>query len=43
VAIGADVGTIPIQNRGRSFKYTTPNKLFEYLHVGVPVVVNDFP
>jgi glycosyltransferase involved in cell wall biosynthesis len=41
--IGADVGTIPIQNRGRSFQYTTPNKLFECLHVGLPIVVNDLP
>jgi glycosyltransferase involved in cell wall biosynthesis len=41
--IGADVGTIPIQNRGRSFQYTTPNKLFECLHVGLPLVVNDLP
>jgi glycosyltransferase involved in cell wall biosynthesis len=41
--VGADVGTIPIQNRGRSFEYTTPNKLFECLHVGLPLVVNDLP
>ena len=41
--VGADVGTIPIQARGRSHKYNTPNKLFESLHVGLPLVVNDLP
>lgn len=41
--VGADVGTIPYQRHGRNHEYSTPNKLFEYIHLGVPIVVNDLP
>lgn len=40
---GADVGMIPYQRLGRNHEYSTPNKLFEYMHLGIPIVVNDLP
>lgn len=40
---GADVGTIPYQRIGRNHEYSTPNKLFEYMHLGVPIIANDLP
>jgi glycosyltransferase involved in cell wall biosynthesis len=40
---GADVGVIPYQRVGTNHEYSTPNKLFECMHAGVPVVVNDLP
>lgn len=40
---GADIGTIPYQRLGRNHEYSTPNKLFEYMHLGTPIIVNDLP
>lgn len=42
-ARSADVGVAPIQNAGLSYFYSLPNKLFEYVHAGLPVVASDFP
>lgn len=39
----ADVGVIPFQAVDRNNVLATPNKLFEYLAAGVPMVVSDFP
>ena len=39
----ADVGVIPFQAVDRNNTLATPNKLFEYLEAGVPMVVSDFP
>lgn len=39
----ADVGMCLIENTCLSYLYSLPNKLFEYLGAGLPVVVNDFP
>ena len=39
----ADVGLCLIQNSGKSFFYSLPNKLFEYFMAGLPVVASDFP
>ncbi|MGZ7031598.1 MAG: glycosyltransferase [Thermoanaerobaculia bacterium] len=40
---GADVGVIPYLRHGKNHEYSTPNKLFECMHAGVPLVVNDLP
>ena len=39
---GADVGVLPIQPTTLNHRLSTPNKLFECLAAGVPVVVSDF-
>jgi glycosyltransferase involved in cell wall biosynthesis len=39
----ADVATIPFQAVDRNNVLATPNKLFEYLAAGIPMVVSDFP
>ncbi len=39
----ADVGVIPLIASCLSYKYAAPNKLFEYMMVGLPVVVSDLP
>jgi glycosyltransferase involved in cell wall biosynthesis len=39
----ADVGVIAFQPVDRNNVLGTPNKLFEYLETGVPMVVSDFP
>lgn len=40
---GADVGLIIAENLGLSYYYGLPNKLFEYLYCGLPVITSDFP
>jgi glycosyltransferase involved in cell wall biosynthesis len=39
----ADIGLCLIENAGFSYFYSLPNKLFEYLAAGLPVVASDFP
>jgi glycosyltransferase involved in cell wall biosynthesis len=40
---GADVGIALIENTCLSYYYCLPNKIFEYLLCGLPVIVSDFP
>jgi glycogen(starch) synthase len=42
-ALGADVGVVMHQAVSLSYRYALPNKLFDYLHAGLPVVVSDLP
>lgn len=39
----ADVGISLIENTCLSYYYSLPNKVFEYLSCGMPVIVSDFP
>jgi glycosyltransferase involved in cell wall biosynthesis len=42
-AAGADCGVWTLPNLSKNFYYALPNKIFEYLAAGVPVLVADFP
>ena len=42
-AQGADVGLWILPNLSKNFYYALPNKIFEYLAAGLPVLVADFP
>ncbi len=39
----ADIGLCMIENLGQSYYLSLPNKLFEYIAAGLPVVGSDFP
>ena len=41
--VGADVGVSIIENICLSYYYCLPNKLYEYIIAGLPVLVSDFP
>jgi glycosyltransferase involved in cell wall biosynthesis len=40
---GADVGISPIQRTCLNNYYSLPNKVYEYLYSGLPIIVSDFP
>lgn len=42
-AADADLGVAPIENVCLSYYYCSPNKVFEYLLAGLPVIASDFP
>lgn len=42
-AAGADVGIWSLPNLCKNFRYALPNKIFEYLAAGIPVLAADFP
>jgi glycosyltransferase involved in cell wall biosynthesis len=42
-AADADLGVAPIENACLSYYYCSPNKLFEYIAAGLPVIASDFP
>jgi len=39
----ADIGLCLIKNFGKSFYYSTPNKMFEFIQARVPQIASDFP
>lgn len=39
----ADIGIAPIENTCLSYYYCSPNKVFEYIMAGLPVVGSNFP
>jgi len=39
----ADVGLAVFKNACLSYYYSLPNKLFEYILSGIPLIVSDFP
>jgi glycosyltransferase involved in cell wall biosynthesis len=43
VAARASLGLCTIRNVGLSYYLSLPNKMFEYIHAGLPVVASDFP
>ena len=40
---GADIGLALIENISVSYYYALPNKMFEYILTGVPVLASNFP
>ncbi len=40
---GADLGIALIENISKSYYYALPNKLFEYIMAGIPVIVSALP
>src|ERR1035437_165432 len=40
---GADIGLSVIENLSLSYYYALPNKIFEYIQTGVPILASNFP
>jgi len=40
---GADLGTVLVPDRGLSYRFLLPNKLFEYVQAGLPLLVSPLP
>ena len=42
-AVGADAGVWTLPNLSKNFYYALPNKIFEYLASGLPVLAANYP
>jgi len=43
LTITADIGLCLLENIGLNYYYSLPNRIFDYLHAGVPVLATNFP
>lgn len=39
----AELGFVLLENTGLSYYYSLPNRIFDYMRYGVPVIASDFP
>ena len=39
----ASIGICLLENRGLSYYYALPNRIFDFIHAGVPVLASNFP
>lgn len=39
----ADLGFVLLENKGLSYYFSLPNRIFDYMKFGVPVLASDFP
>jgi glycosyltransferase involved in cell wall biosynthesis len=39
----ADLGLCLLENKGLNYYYSLPNRIFDYLHAGIPVMATNFP
>lgn len=43
LSLQADIGLCLLENRGLSYYYSLPNRIFDYIQAGIPVIATDFP
>lgn len=41
--VSADIGLILLHDHGLNYYYSLPNRIFDFLYAGVPVIASDFP
>jgi len=39
----ADIGVNLLENKGLNYYYSLPNRIFDYIRAGIPVLTSDFP